>query len=86
MGKRDKRSFADMEFVQEHVFSTNLIAWLLVVVLVVFGFKFLMTAGKGLIYAICMLVIFCILYRFFPEFVAPVLEFIAPTEATNTTP
>jgi len=55
----------------------DIIAWLLIAILVVLIFKFLMTAGKGLIYAVLMLVIFCILYRFFPEYVAPLLEMIS---------
>lgn len=66
-----------MDILREQVFSINIIAWILVACLIVIGFKFLMTAGKGLIYAILMLIIFCILYRFFPEFVAPMAEFIS---------
>jgi len=55
----------------------DIIAWLLIAVLVVLTFKFLMTAGKGLVYAILMLIVFCGLYRFFPEYVAPVLDLIS---------
>lgn len=55
----------------------DILAWSLIAVFVVLTFKFLMTAGKGLIYAILMFVVFCVLYRFFPEYVAPALDFIA---------
>lgn len=55
----------------------DILAWLLIAVLLVLTFKFLMTAGKGLIYAVLMLLIACILYRFFPEYVAPVLDLIS---------
>jgi Kef-type K+ transport system membrane component KefB len=71
-----------MEEITSQFVWTDLVAWLLIAVLAVLAFKFLMTAGKGLVYAICMLVIFCILYRFFPEFVAPVLELISASKET----
>lgn len=66
-----------MDVLKEQVFSVNIIAWILIACLIVIGFKFLMTAGKGLIYAILMVIIICLLYRFFPEFVSPILDLIS---------
>jgi uncharacterized membrane protein len=65
-----------MEMLKEALFSRNIIAWAIVLVLIVLFLKLLQSAGKGLVIFIGILILVITLFRFFPEVVAPLVDFV----------
>lgn len=64
-----------MEALKEALFSRNILAWAIVLVLVVLFINLLKSAGKGLIITIMILGLVFVLYRFFPGMVQPLVDF-----------
>ena len=75
-----------METFTDALFSTNLIAWVIVLVLVVLCLKLLHTVGKALLALIAVALLVFLLFHFFPEFVQPLVDWIGeePSDAAGT--
>ena len=65
-----------METLSDALFSTNLIAWIIVLVLVVLCLKLLHTVGKALLALIAVALLVFVLFHFFPDFVQPLLDWL----------
>jgi hypothetical protein len=65
-----------MEMLKEALLSRNIIAWVILLVLFVLCLKLLKSAGKGLVIFIGILILSFILAKFFPDAVAPLVDFV----------
>jgi hypothetical protein len=65
-----------MEMLKEALLSRNIIAWVILFVLFVLCLKLLKSAGKGLVILIGILILSFILVKFFPDVVAPLVDFV----------
>jgi hypothetical protein len=65
-----------MEMLKEALLSRNIIAWVILFVLFVLCLKLLKSAGKGLVIFIGILILSFILVKFFPDAVAPLVDFV----------
>lgn len=65
-----------MEMLKEALLSRNIIAWVILLVLFVLCLKLLKSAGKGLVIFIVILILSFILAKFFPDAVAPLVDFL----------
>ncbi|MGB0409875.1 MAG: hypothetical protein ACPG3X_08130 [Opitutales bacterium] len=65
-----------MEVIQEMIFSGNLLAWIVLILLLIILIKLLKSAGKGLfLFAVFCALVF-VLAKFFPGVAEPIAEFI----------
>ena len=65
-----------MEMLKEMLFSGNIIAWVILLVLFILILKFIKSMGKGLLIFIGIVILWFILAKFFPTLIAPIVEFI----------
>jgi hypothetical protein len=65
-----------METLTDALFSTNLIAWVIVLVLVVLCLKLLHAVGKALLALIAVALLVFVLFQFFPDFVQPLVDWL----------
>ncbi len=65
-----------MEMLKDALLSRNIFAWVIVLVLFVLCLKLLKSAGKGLVIFIGIVILSFILAKFFPEAVAPLVDFV----------
>mgnify|MGYP000918270184 CR=1 FL=1 len=65
-----------METLKEMLFSGNIIAWAIVLILFVLILKLIKSMGKGLLIFIVIVILCFILAKFFPAMIAPVVEFV----------
>ena len=65
-----------MEAIKELVFSGNLVAWIILVLLLVIFIKVLKSAGKGLIFFAGFCACVFLIAKFFPGFAEPIADFI----------
>lgn len=65
-----------MEALQEAIFSRNIVAWIIIALLVILFLKLLQSAGKGLLLLVVIVALSVVLFRYFPDVVAPLVEFV----------
>ena len=65
-----------METLIDALFSNNLIAWVIVLVLMVLCLKLLHTVGKALLALIAVGLLVFVLFQFFPDFVQPLVDWV----------
>ena len=65
-----------MEMLKEALASGHIIAWVIILVLFVLCLKFLKSAGKGLLILLVIIILGFILAKFFPDAVAPLVDFV----------
>jgi hypothetical protein len=65
-----------MEMLKDALMSSNIIAWVIVLVLFVLCLKLLKSAGKGIVIFIGIVVLFFILSKYFPGVVDPMVDFV----------
>ncbi|CAA6676963.1 Unannotated [Lentimonas sp. CC4] len=65
-----------METLKQALMSQNILAWVIVIVLFVLCLKFIKSAGKGILIFIGIMILCAILGKYFPGFVAPMVDFV----------
>jgi len=65
-----------MELLKDALLSRNIIAWMMLLLVIVLFLKLLQTASKGLVLGVGLLILVFLLFRFFPDLVAPLVEFV----------
>lgn len=61
---------------KDALMSRNIIAWVIMLVLFVLCLKLLKSAGKGIVIFIGIVILGFILGKFFPDVVAPLIDFV----------
>jgi hypothetical protein len=65
-----------MEMLKEALLSRNIIAWGMLLVVMVLFLKLLQTASKGLVLGVGLLILVFLLFRYFPEVVGPLVDWV----------
>lgn len=65
-----------METIKEMVFSGNIIAWIILLLILIVFIKVLKSAGKGLIVFFLLIAGVFIIAKFFPGFAEPIADFV----------
>ena len=65
-----------MEAVKEMIFSGNIVAWIILVVLLIIFVKVLKSAGKGLLLFGAFVAVVLLIGKFFPGFAEPIADFV----------
>jgi len=65
-----------MDKLKDALLSQDIIAWIILVVVLVLFLKLLKNAGKGVIILVSILILFAILAQFFPQVLAPMVDFV----------
>lgn len=65
-----------MDSIKEMIFSGNLVAWIILVLLLIIFIKILKSAGKGLLLFAAFCVGVFLIAKFFPGFAEPMIDFV----------
>jgi hypothetical protein len=65
-----------MELLKDALLSRNIIAWAMLLLVVVLFLKLLQTASKGLVLGVGVSILVFLLFRYFPEVVGPMVDWV----------